>query len=163
MPKLCTALLTLPLAVLLAGCGMSAQSSPIPLEGLQQVQSAPISQDGDPDPLATALANYDPPSLTYPKLGSQLDRMAAADAERQSQDAHDDGADKPPVPPPVPVTIHLSENVDRVVEFLEDNGVDPLRVTGDTIWADVPVSLLGELSGQPGVLRVREVQRPFTP
>ena len=53
------------------------------------------------------------------------------------------------------VTIHLSGNMDDVVQFLEDNGGDPRNVGEDYIEAYVPVALLGQLSEQPGVTRVR--------
>ena len=56
----------------------------------------------------------------------------------------------------VAVTIHLSSNVDDVVQFLEENGGDPRNV-GE---AYVPVSLLGQLSEQPGVTRVEEIIPP---
>ena len=58
------------------------------------------------------------------------------------------------------VTIHLSGNVAEVVDFLEGNGGDPRNVGDDYIEAYVPVTLLGELSEQPGVLRVREIMPP---
>ena len=58
-------------------------------------------------------------------------------------------------PEPVAVSIYLSGHVDDVVAFLEDNGGDPRNVGEDYIEAYVPVGLLGELSEQPGVLRVR--------
>ena len=55
----------------------------------------------------------------------------------------------------VAVTIHLSGNVDGVVSFLEDHGGSARNVGGDYVEAYVPVSLLGQTSEQPGVLRVR--------
>ena len=47
-----------------------------------------------------------------------------------------------------------------MVEFLEDNGGDPRNVGEDYIEAYVPVTLLGELSEQPGVTRVQEIIPP---
>ncbi len=44
-----------------------------------------------------------------------------------------------------------------MVTFLEENGGDPRNTGDDYIEAYVPVSLLGELSEQPGVFRVREL------
>ena len=58
------------------------------------------------------------------------------------------------------MTIHLSGNVDDVVTYLEDNGGDPRNVGEDYIEAYVPVTLLGLLSEQPGVIRVREIVPP---
>ena len=55
------------------------------------------------------------------------------------------------------VTIYLSGNVDGVVSFLEDNGGSPRNVGEDYIEAYVPVPLLGQVSEQFGVLRVREI------
>ena len=57
----------------------------------------------------------------------------------------------------VAVTIYLSGNVDDVVTFLEDNGGDPRNVGEDYIEAYVPVITLGQVSEQPGVVRVREI------
>ena len=50
--------------------------------------------------------------------------------------------------------------MDGVATFLEDNGGDPRNVGEDYIEAYVPVSLLGQVSEQPGVLRVREIGPP---
>ena len=58
------------------------------------------------------------------------------------------------------VTIHLSDNVDAVVSFLEGNGGDPRNVGEDYIEAYVPMTLLGPVSEQPGVVRVREIIPP---
>ena len=55
------------------------------------------------------------------------------------------------------MTIHLSGNVDDMVKFLEDNGSSARNVGEDYIEAYVPVSLLGQVSEQPGVIRVREI------
>jgi hypothetical protein len=60
----------------------------------------------------------------------------------------------------VAVTIYLSGNVDEVVSFLEDNGGSPRNVGEDYIEAYVPVTLLGQTSEQPGVIRVREIIPP---
>ena len=60
----------------------------------------------------------------------------------------------------VAVTIYLSGNVDEVVRFLEDNGGSPRNVGEDYIEAYVPVTLLGPVSEQPGVIRVREIIPP---
>ena len=60
----------------------------------------------------------------------------------------------------VAVTIYLTGNVDAVVSFLEDNDGDPRNVGEDYIEAYVPVPLLGQVSEQPGVIRVREIVPP---
>ena len=93
----------------------------------------------------------------YTNLASHLDRavamveggqMSAQEAASLSPFSSGDS---------VAVTVYLSSNVDDVVEFLEDNGGDPRNVGEDYIEAYVPVTLLGELSEQPGVTRVQEI------
>ena len=99
-------------------------------------------------------------TLTYPNLGSHLSGLAdtyeegsASQSESAGQAAISQGGS-------VAVTIHLSANVADVVQFLEDNGGDPRNVGEDYVEAYVPVSLLGQLSEQPGVIRVREIIPP---
>ena len=98
--------------------------------------------------------------LKYPNLGSHLDGLVVQveEGEATSQDAASDS----PVHSgeSVAVTIYLSGNVDDVVQFLEDNGGDPRNVGEDYIEAYVPVTLLGRLSEQPGVIGVREIVPP---
>ena len=98
--------------------------------------------------------------LKYPNLGSHLDGLVVQveDGETTSQGAALDT----PVHSgeSVAVTIYLAGSVDEVVSFLEDNGGDPRNVGDDYIEAYVPVSLLGQLSEQPGVIRVREIVPP---
>ena len=96
----------------------------------------------------------------YPNLGSQLNQLVASVEEGQLS-AKQAAADSPiHSGGSVAVTIHLSGNVDDVVQFLEDNGGDPRNVGEDYIEAYVPVALLGQLSQQPGVTRVREIVPP---
>ena len=100
------------------------------------------------------------PELAYPNLGSTLDQLVTmvekgeASAKQAAEDApvHQEES--------VAVTIYLSENVADVVKFLEDNGASPRNVGEDYIEAYVPVSLLGQLSEQLGVIRVREIIPP---
>ena len=95
--------------------------------------------------------------LKYPTLGSTLDRMAAT-VEEGELSAKETAKDAPVSrDESVAVTIYLSGNVDEVVSFLEDNGGDPRNVGEDYIEAYVPVTLLGPVSEQPGVMRVREI------
>ena len=98
--------------------------------------------------------------LSYPNLGSHLDQMVAS--VEAGQAAAQDAASNSPVHSggSVAVTIYLSGNVDEVVSFLEDNGGDPRNVGEDYIEAYVPVTLLGPVSEQPGVIRVREIVPP---
>ena len=98
--------------------------------------------------------------LTYPNLGSHLDQLVTSveTGQATAQDAasnssvHSGGS--------VAVTIYLTDNADAVVSFLEDNGGDPRNVGEDYIEAYVPVTLLGPVSEQPGVIRVREIVPP---
>ena len=98
--------------------------------------------------------------LNYPNLGSHLDQLVTTVEEGQASSK--DAAGETPVHSgeSVAVTIYLSGNVDDVVSFLEDNGGDPRNVGEDYIEAYVPVALLGPVSEQPGVIRVREIVPP---
>ena len=98
--------------------------------------------------------------LNYPNLGSHLDQLVASVEEGQA--TAQDAAEATPMHSgeSVAVTIYLTGNVDAVVSFLEDNGGDPRNVGEDYIEAYVPVTLLGALSEQPGVIRVREIVPP---
>ena len=98
--------------------------------------------------------------LNYPNLGSHLDQLLTSVEEGQATSL--DAAGYTPVHSgaSVAVTIYLSGNVDDVVTFLEENGGDPRNVGEDYIEAYVPVTLLGQLSQQPGVVRVREIVPP---
>ena len=100
--------------------------------------------------------------LKYPNLGSNLDQLAA-NALKGKTSAREAAEDAPARRmPPVAVTIYLSGNVDAVVKFLEENGGSPRNVGEDYIEAHLPVSLLGSVSEQPGVIRVREIVPPAT-
>ena len=94
------------------------------------------------------------PELKYPNLGSNLDQLVA-NVEKGETSAKEDA----PVhqEASVAVTIYLSGNLDDVVKFLGDNGGSPRNVGEDYIEAYVPVSLLGQVSERPGVIRVREI------
>ena len=103
------------------------------------------------------------PELTHPKVGTALNqliaRVAAGEisAEEAAREAPIHRGDS------VGVAIHLSENVDGVVRFLEANGASNISARGDYIEAYVPVLLLAETSEQPGVIRVRPIQPPEDP
>ena len=132
-------------------------------------QHAPDSglMDGLMDPLPTpsegSVSQFpipEKPELRYPNLGSSLDQMAVGVEEGEV--TAKEAAEGAPVhqEESVAVTIHLSGNVDDVVSFLEDNGGSPRNVGEDYIEAYVPVTLLGQVSEQPGVLRVRTITPP---
>ena len=126
-----------------------------------------VSADGDEDKNRKfdqgedqALPLPDKTELKYPNLGSHLDGLLVQieEGETTSQDA----ASNTPVHSgeSVAVTIYLTGNVDEVVSFLEDKGGAPRNVGEDYIEAYVPVTLLGQLSEQPGVIRIREIIPP---
>ena len=98
--------------------------------------------------------------LNYPNLGSHLNELVTGVEAEQA--TSNDAAGETPVHSgeSVAVTIYLTDNADDVVSFLQDNGGDPRNVGEDYIEAYVPVSLLGQLSQQPGVVRVREIVPP---
>ena len=108
--------------------------------------SAPseVSQTASDDTLPTL---PEKPELKYPNLGSNLDQLVASAEEDAPM--HQEAS--------IAVTIHLSGNVDNMVKFLEDKGGSARNVGEDYIEAYVPVSLLGQVSEQPGVIRVREI------
>ena len=100
------------------------------------------------------------PELKYPNLGSNLDQLVAS-VEKGETSAKEAAEDAPVHrEASVAVTIYLSGNVDDVVKFLEDNGGSPRNVGEDYIETYVPLSLLGQVSEQPGVIRVREIVPP---
>ena len=98
--------------------------------------------------------------LKYPNLGYHLDQLAARveEGEATAREAAEDASMHREES--VAVTIHLSGNVEDVVSFLEGNGGSPRNVGEDYIEAYVPVTLLGQVSEQTGVLRVREIIPP---
>ena len=117
-----------------------------------------VRGDSDDNPPLPALPEK--PELKYPHLGSSLDQLVASVEE--SEASTKEAAENAPVhqQASVAVTIYLSGNVEDVVKFLEDNGGSPRNVGEDYIEAYVPVTLLGQVSEQLGVIRVREIVPP---
>ena len=100
--------------------------------------------------------------LQYPNLGYSLNKLIAA-VEAGSFLPEQAATDSPlHSGSSVGVTVWLSSNVEDVASFVEDNGGDPRKVGEDYIKAYVPVTLLGQLSEQAGVVRVREIVPPPT-
>ena len=99
-------------------------------------------------------------TLTYPKAGSGLDDLISRVASDEI--SAEDAAAEAPLHrgDAIAVTVHLSGNVNAVVSFLENNGVTPRNRGSDYIEAFVPIRLLGTLSQQTGVLRMRMIQPP---
>ena len=147
---------------LFLGCGPSTEtvsnsSQPNPL------QQSPANCSSDADSLRQALDGYMRPTLTYENLGSGLNNIITRNVQHQHQETQGDANGKESTPTPDPtivVDIFTSEDTGQSIAFLTDNGIAP-RHTGDTnITAAVPISLLADLSQQPGVIRVREAPRP---
>ena len=118
------------------------------------------SADGGEDGQAVVLEEVERKDLKYPNLGSHLDGLVAR--VQDGEISQEEAAGKAVIHQEelVAVTVRLSGNVGEVVEFLVMNGGDPRNVGEDYIEAYVPVVLLGSLSEQPGVLRVREIVPP---
>ena len=118
---------------------------------------APVSaNDGDNDQASPPPK----PTLAYPNLGSELDRLVTGAQPVEGLNKDTVGGALISQGGDIAVTIHLSGHVSEVVAFLNDNGGDPRNVGTDYIEAYVPISLLGTLSEQPGVLRVRKIIPP---
>lgn len=164
-------------SVALASWGVEAQSNqPVPESSTaisnQQVaelveMEAPVDKEVVNEVNEDPLAELHPkPDIEYPNLGYDLDQKVSQQESGNSEsmseggndaDATDTEALASDTRTTIPVIIHLTGNVDGVVAFLEDNGGDPRNIGDDYIEAYVPVSLLGELSEQTGVFRVREM------
>jgi len=119
-----------------------------------------IHGDGYEDDQTIILEELEDRELKYPSLGSALNDLvvrveeeetSAWNAAREAAVHRDES---------LAVTIHLSGNVDEVVDFLVINGGDPRNVGEDYIEAYVPVPLMGQLSEQAGVIRVRQIIPP---
>ena len=138
------------------------QTANLPLEPLAKAE--PMSMTGSSAPSESQTSSDDTlptlpekPELKYPNLGSNLDQLVTS-VEKGETSAKEAAEDTPVhQEASVAVTIHLSGNVEDVVKFLEDNGSSTSNVGEDYIEAYVPVSLLGQVSEQPGVIRVREI------
>ena len=115
------------------------------------------SADGQEDQVLTIPEKRE---LKYPNLGSQLDELVARFEDREMSEGQATGEAAIYQEELVAVTVHLSGDVDEVVEFLAINGGDPRNVGEDYIETFVPVSLLGALSQRPGVIQVREIVPP---
>ena len=119
-----------------------------------------VSANGDEDEQAVILEETERKELKYPNLGSVLNDLVVRVEDGEMSEGEAAGETAMHQAESVAVTIHLISNVQDVVQFLEDNGGDPRNVGEDYIEAYVPVPLLGSLSEQPGVIRVREIVPP---
>ena len=138
------------------------QAANLPLE--PPAGAEPMSMTGSSAPSEFQTASDDTlptlpekPELKYPNLGSNLDQLVTS-VEKGETSAKEAAEDAPMhQEKSIAVTIYLSGNVEDVVKFLEDNGSSTSNVGEDYIEAYVPVSLLGQVSEQPSVIRVREI------
>ena len=124
-----------------------------------------VSAGGDEDKNKDMEQGQAPPipdkaELKYPNLGSHLDQLVTSVEEGETTAEEAAGDTSMHREESVAVTIYLSGNVADVVAFLEDSGGDPRNVGEDYIEAYVPLTLLGPVSEQPGVIRVREIVPP---
>ena len=140
------------------GTSGGGQDASIPRSGGNggDEKAASIPRSGGTGGDDQALPVPDKGELKYPNLGSRLDELVAS-VEAGQTTAQEAAVHSGAL---VAVTIYLSGGVDEVVAFLEENGGDPRNVGEDYVEAYVPVTLLGPVSEQPGVLRVREIVPP---
>ena len=140
------------------GTSGGGQAASIPRSGGNggDEKAASIPRSGGTGGADQALPIPDKGELKYPNLGSRLDELVAS-VEAGQPTAQEAAVHSGAL---VAVTIYLSGGVDEVVAFLEENGGDPRNVGEDYVEAYVPVTLLGPVSEQPGVLRVREIVPP---
>ena len=136
-----------------------SQATPSPGEGGTETRDpGAIAGDLDIDSQVRPLPEKG--RLKYPNLGSTLNQMVASvEAGQASAREAAEGAAMHQGES-VAVTIYLNANVAEVAQFLWENGGDPRNVGEDYIEAYFPILLLGQLSQQPGVLRVREIVPP---
>ena len=137
-----------------------AVAEPNPLPPAQQAAGGSAGESGDDTP--TEVPPPPKPTFTYPNIrGSGLHfdvvefeeaRDAASGPSKQSDAAVEDTV--------VLVRILLSGNKAEVAAWLRSRGITPIYAESPDIAnlaAEVPLSLLGELSQQDGV---REIKRP---
>ena len=139
--------------------------NPNPLPPAQQEGGDSAGESGDDT--NTEIPPPPPkPTFTYPNIrgsGLHFDVVEFEEAQKSASGPsgqRDEGIEDVRVR----VVIYLSSNAIAVGQWLKGKGVSPYRVreyedgsTGGRIAAEVPLSLLGELSQQDGV---REVIRP---
>ena len=123
-------------------------------------QAASIPRSGGTDGDTQAPPIPDKGELRYPNLGSRLDELVASVEAGESTAEQAASGAAMHSGASVAVTIYLSGSVDGVVAFLEENGGAPRNAGEDYVEAYVPVTLLGQLSERPGVIRVREIVPP---
>ena len=155
--------LLLTAAAALLACGPVAQ--PAPAEG--NALPAAQQEGGDADPTEPP----PPPTLptpSYPKIKhSQLQYDVVAFEEAQDAASGPSGqSDTAPADTSVLVEIYLSGNKAEVAAWLRGKGITPGGADYPytvNLHAEVPLSLLGELSQQDGVIEIEQIAPPFNP
>ena len=147
--------LLLTAAATLLACGPAA-SAPADRNTLPPAQQAGDADPTEPPPPPPV------PAFIYPNIGdSQLHFDVVEFEEAQDAASGTSGqSDTAPEDAVVFVQILLSGNKAEVAAWLRSKGVTPLHAENPQIsnlTAEVPLSLLGELSQQDGV---REIHRP---
>lgn len=100
--------------------------------------------------------------LEYTKLGSELNRLIANTKMEGSTSENAAGEATADRERSVAVSIYPSGNEEDVVRFLQDHGSNPRNVMEGYVESYVPVGLLGPLSEQAGVERVKEIVPPVS-
>ena len=173
--RLLTALaLLLAAAALMLACGPVDQ--PIPVDGEDWPAAEPVPADdsellppaqqeggdsaGESGGVAPTEMPPPPPipTLTYPNIRYDLHFEVVEFEEAQKSARGASGqSDAAPEDSVVYVEIFLSANTAEVADWMRSKGVSPLYAADGYIDAEVPLSLLGELSQQDGV---RGISRP---
>ena len=163
-------------AATLLACGPVAQPAPADGNVLPAAQPVPIDvptalppaqQDGGdtvdgPDDIPT------PPPIpteTYPNIGNSQLQSAVVEFEEARDAASNPSGQSDTVPEDTTVYVHilLSGNKAEVADWLRSKGITPVHADdpdASNLSAEVPLSLLGELSQQDGV---REIDQPIPP
>lgn len=158
-PLLTTRFLLMMAAATLLACGPVAQPGPGDGNVLPPAQEGGDNAEGSGDDIWTPPPK---PTFTYPKIGDSQLHFDVVDFE-EAQDAASGSSgqsDAAPEDTVVYVRILLSGNKAEVAAWLRSKGITPFHADDPDIsnlGAEVPLSLLGELSRRDGV---REIRRP---
>ena len=165
--------LLLTAAAALLACGPVAQPAPAEGNALPAAQQVPVDvptalpsaqqEGGAADPTEPP----PPPTLptpSYPKIKYRLQHDVVEFEEAQAAASGPSGqSDSAPADTAVFVVIYLSGNKAEVAAWLRSKGITPGGADYPytvNLQAEVPLSLLGELSQQDGVTRI---ERPLQP
>lgn len=157
--------LLLTAAAALLACGPVAQPAPAegnPLPSAQQ--EGGDNADESEDDIWTPPDSK--PTETYPKIGGGLQYDVVEFEEAQDAASGPSGqSDSAPEDTAVLVSIFLSGNKAEVATWLRSKGITPEHADDPNISgldAYVPLSLLGELSRQNGVIEIEHPAPPYT-